>query len=120
MGKAYSHLTMNERNGIHHRLKQLVSTVTLVIAHNAPSARQYEAAGAARTALSRRRRGTRKLWPDSALFARVPALMEQSCSPLQIAATLWRMHPHDPSWHAATIRSTAPSKRCRAISCEVS
>jgi IS30 family transposase len=52
-------------------------------------------------ASQRVRRGTRKLKPDTALFATVSDWLRKRWSPQQIAAKLKAMHPHDPAQRAS-------------------
>ena len=111
MGINYSHITMEERNVIHsgkndglslraiaRRLNRPPSAVTRELARNTVG-QSYVASRAGSAALARRRRGTRKLGLDSALFTRVKELMTQGWSPEQVAGRLRRMEPDKSAWH---------------------
>ena len=79
------------------------STLSRELRRNSADAAGYTSASA-QTACIQRRRDARplpKLHGHSALWSVVCTLLCWRWSPQQIAATLKRMHPHDPSWHVS-------------------
>jgi IS30 family transposase len=100
---------MDERNTIHRRrlegaslraiardLARPASTVAREIARNQPAA-SYDAVTAAGGYHRRRRRGHRKLAPETPLWRAVVMDLYRGWSPEQIAGRRRRMHPNEPA-----------------------
>ena len=107
MGSRYNQLSAEDRNGIQTGLNLGLSRRALAgRLHRAPSTvsreirrcrGSYDAARADHQARGRRRRGSHKLAPGSALERTVQAALQQGWSPEQIAGRLKHMHPDVPS-----------------------
>ena len=110
MGTHYTHLTMDERNTIHRRrlegaslraiardLARPASTVAREIARNQPPTTSYDAVTAAVGYHRRRRRGHRKLAPETPLWRAVVMDLYRGWSPEQIAGWRRRRHPQEPA-----------------------
>jgi len=109
MGTHYKHLSMDERNTIHHRrlegaslraiareLARPASTVAREVARNQPTT-SYDAGAAARRYHRHRWRGRRKLAPGTALWHGVVMDLYRGWSPEQIAGWRRRMYPDEPA-----------------------
>jgi IS30 family transposase len=113
MGIQYEHLTMEERGAIHRgRLQGLsfraiakglgrpASTISREVARNGVGA-AYDAASAHQGHGRRRRRGSRKLAPGTALWDAVVMDLYRGWSPEQIAGRRRAMHPDEPALRAS-------------------
>ena len=116
MGTRYRQLQAEERMTLASLLQQgmslramgrhmgrSASTLSRELRRNASADDGY-LSNSAHSASCRRRIDARplpKLHPDGALWRTVCTLLCWRWSPQQIAATLRRMHPHDPCWHVS-------------------
>ena len=112
MGTSYEHLTAEERSAlmlmraegssqraIARNLGRSPSTISRELARTSSTAKPYDASRAGKRALSMRRepRRSRKLAPDTVLFAVMEDYLREGWSPEQIAGMLKRAFPDDPS-----------------------
>ena len=112
MGTSYEHLTAEERSAlmlmraegssqraIARNLGRSPSTISRELARTSSTAKPYDASRAGKRALSMRHepRRSRKLAPDTVLFAVMEDYLREGWSPEQIAGMLKRAFPDDPS-----------------------
>jgi transposase, IS30 family len=112
MGTSYEHLTAEERStlmlmraegssqrAIARNLGRSPSTISRELARTSSTAKAYDASQAGKRAVAMRHepRRSRKLAPDTVLFAVMEDYLREGWSPEQIAGMLKRAFPDDPS-----------------------